>query len=241
MVTIGQPHPPNMRSQVSLAHELGEHSLLQCRRLTIHQITRADEGPQTSRQAVASRGDTQVRPGFWALIIANGLSSFGYVTTATFLVAMVRRSPELKPLEAWIWIVFGLATAPSVAAWTWVGSRTGITRALSLAYLVEAAGVALSVLWSAETGMIIATVFVGATFIANTALGMMAARALCSGDASRPVALMTAAFGLGQIAGPTFAGVLHDVLGSFLLPSLIAAGGLLVGALLVGRLKTPGL
>lgn len=195
----------------------------------------------TSSGAVASRGEAEVRPGFWALIIANGLSSFGYVITATFLVAIVRRSPELKPLEPWIWIVFGLAAAPSVAAWTWVGSRKGIARALSLAYLVEAAGVALSVLWSAEAGMIIATVFVGFTFIANTALGMMAARALCSGDARRPVALMTAAFGLGQIAGPTFAGVLHDIVGSFLLPSLIATAGLLVGAHLVGRLRGPGL
>lgn len=195
----------------------------------------------TSRRAVASRGDSEVRPGFWALIVANGLSAFGYVITATFLVAMVRRSPELKPLESWIWIVFGLATAPSVAAWTWVGSRGGIARALSLAYLVEAAGVSLSVLWSAEDGMIIATIFIGATFISNTALGMMAARALCSGDVRRPVALMTAAFGLGQIVGPTFAGVLHDVVGGFLLPSLIATAGLLVGSLLVGRLKGPGL
>jgi MFS family permease len=194
-----------------------------------------------SRRAVAVRSNSNVRPGFWALIVANGLSSFGYVITATFLVAIVRQSPELRPLESWIWVLFGVATAPSVAVWTWVGSHAGIARALSLAYLVEAAGVALSVLCTAETGMIIATIFVGATFIANTALGMTAARALCDGDTRRPVALMTAAFGVGQIAGPTFAGVLHDVLGSFLVPSVVAAIGLLVGALLVGRLKAPGL
>jgi predicted MFS family arabinose efflux permease len=195
----------------------------------------------SGRRAVASRGEAGVRSGFWALIVANGLSSFGYVITATFLVTMVRQSPELKPLESWIWVLFGVATAPSVALWTWVGSRTGIARALSIAYLVEAAGVALSVLWTAEIGMIIATVFVGATFVANTALGMMAARALCEGDTRRPVALMTTAFGVGQIAGPTFAGVFHDVLGSFLVPSLIAVAGLLVGAVLVARLKAPGI
>lgn len=192
-------------------------------------------------RAVSARGDIEVRPGFWALIISNGLSAFGYVITATYLVAIVRRSPELAPLESWIWIVFGLAAAPSVAAWTWLGSRKGIARALALAYLVEAAGVALSVLWPTELGMFVATVFVGATFIANTALGMMAARVLCSGDARRPVAIMTVAFGVGQIAGPTFAGVLHDMVGSFLVPSLIAAAGLLVGAGLVGRLRGSGL
>jgi hypothetical protein len=44
---------------------------------------------------------------------------------------------------------------------------------------------------------------------------------------------MTASFGLGQIVGPTFAGVVHDATGSFVGPSLTAVAGLLVGALLV--------
>jgi hypothetical protein len=100
-------------------------------------------------------------------VIAIALVS--YVITITHLVTMARRLPELKPLNAWIWIVFGLATAPSVAAWTWIASHKGISRALALAYLVKAAGVALSVLWLAQPGMLIATVFVGATFMANTA------------------------------------------------------------------------
>ncbi len=194
-----------------------------------------------TREAVASQDGPQTAPGFWALLVANGLAAFGYIITATFLVAMVRRLPELTAIEPWIWIIFGLATAPSVALWTWVASRWGTARALSLAYLVEAAGVASSVLWPVQTGMMVATICVGGTFISNTALGMIAARALCSGDPRRPVALMTVAFGVGQIAGPTFAGVLHDALGSFLVPSLIAAGGVVAGAALVGRLKAPGL
>ena len=44
---------------------------------------------------------------------------------------------------------------------------------------------------------------------------------------------MTAAFGIGQILGPSFAGYLHDLTGSFLLPSLGAAAALLVAAALV--------
>ena len=43
---------------------------------------------------------------------------------------------------------------------------------------------------------------------------------------------MTAAFGLGQIVGPVFAGALHDVSGSFLGASLTAAGALVVAAAL---------
>ena len=37
---------------------------------------------------------------------------------------------------------------------------------------------------------------------------------------------MTAAWGLGQMMGPTFAGVLYDALGSYLVPSLLATAAL---------------
>ena len=45
--------------------------------------------------------------------------------------------------------------------------------------------------------------------------------------------MMTALFGLGQIIGPSIAGYMHDVSGSFLLPTLLASGALFVAAILV--------
>jgi cyanate permease len=49
---------------------------------------------------------------------------------------------------------------------------------------------------------------------------------------------MTAAFGLGQMAGPLFAGLVADHTGSFLVPSLVAAAGLVVAAGLTARPKS---
>jgi predicted MFS family arabinose efflux permease len=43
---------------------------------------------------------------------------------------------------------------------------------------------------------------------------------------------MTAAFSLGQIIGPVFAGVVYDATGSLVWPSLLAAAGLVLAALL---------
>ena len=43
---------------------------------------------------------------------------------------------------------------------------------------------------------------------------------------------MTAAFGLGQIVGPIFAGVVYDASGTFVVPSLTAVGALFLAALL---------
>ena len=58
---------------------------------------------------------------------------------------------------------------------------------------------------------------------------------------SNMIALMTAAFGLGQIVGPILAGWMHDMTGSFLLPSIAAAAALAAGAALVARFTAPAL
>ncbi len=180
----------------------------------------------------ADRGPSD-RRALYSLVTAYGLFGFGYVITATFLVAIVRDAPEIRPLEPLIWIVVGLAGAPSVLFWSKVGARIGIPQAFVVACLVEAVGVAASVLWVSAAGVILAGVLVGGTFMGITALGLIEGRRLASGDPRRILALMTAAFGLGQIIGPTFAGVLFDMTGSFLMPSVTAAAALLIAALLV--------
>jgi predicted MFS family arabinose efflux permease len=95
-------------------------------------------------------------------------------------------------------------------------------------------------LWLTPVGVILAAAFLGGTFMGITALGLIRARHLSSGDPRRTLAVMTAAFGLGQIVGPAFAGVTYDATGTFLEPSLTAVGALLVGALLamVGSAQT---
>ena len=45
---------------------------------------------------------------------------------------------------------------------------------------------------------------------------------------------MTAAFGLGQMIGPSFAGYAYALTGSFRAPSLAAAAALVIAAALVG-------
>ena len=84
-------------------------------------------------------------------------------------------------------------------------------------------------------GVAAAAALLGGTFMGITALGLIHARDLAAGDPRRLLALMTAAFGLGQMIGPTFAGVVHDRGGDFTAPSLAAAAALVVAAGLVAR------
>jgi predicted MFS family arabinose efflux permease len=175
---------------------------------------------------------TKLSSAFIMLAVAYFLFGIGYIITATFLIDIVRGSPAIRHLEPYAWVLVGIGAAPSVVLWGALGRRIGILQAFAVASLVEAAGVVASVLWLQTMGVVIAALFLGGTFMGLTALGLMGAREAGDGDPRGRIALMTAAFSLGQIIGPVFAGVVYDATGSLVGPSLLAAAGLVLAALL---------
>ena len=183
--------------------------------------------------SVAAKAQTAVAtPGVASMVIAYGLFGFGYVITATFLVAIVRQTPEIRPLEPWIWMLFGFAAVPSVPMWQRLGLRMGLTKAFAVACLIEAAGVAASVEWVGVAGVCLAAVLLGGTFMGLTALGLMSGRALSGGRPQRIIGMMSASFAAGQMIGPGVAGVLSERTGDFRAASLVAAAALLCAAVL---------
>ncbi|MFL5284092.1 MAG: YbfB/YjiJ family MFS transporter [Rhodopila sp.] len=188
--------------------------------------------PPESRPAAAPGAADRGATGLSWLIAAYGLFGFGYVITATFLIAIVRASPDMRSAEALVWLLVGLTAAPSVALWGRLAARTGARTAYSLACVLQAIGVAASVLWPSAVGALLSAVLLGGTFMGLTALGLAEARRLVPDNPRPALAMMTAAFGLGQVIGPALAGFLSDRAGSFTLPSLVAAGALLAAALI---------
>jgi predicted MFS family arabinose efflux permease len=193
--------------------------------------------PTVPEQPVVARppGPAASDPRLRRMTVAYGLFGFGYVITATFLVAIVRATPAIRDLEPVIWIVVGLAAAPSVWVWSFLARRIGLAAAFAVAALAEAAGVLASVVWPSTVGICVAAVLVGGTFMGLTALGLMRGRELAAGDPRRVMAVMTGAFGVGQIVGPALAGVVSDATGGFGVPSVAAAGALMVAAWLGRR------
>ena len=196
--------------------------------------------PHSAASGNGSNG-TALGSALAALVVAYGLFGFGYVITATFLVQLVRTNPAIMPLEPYVWLIVGLAAVPSVPLWTRVGRRFGTAEAYAIASVVLALGVLASVLWIAPAGAILASILLGSTTIGITVMGLVGARRLAAGAASRIIGLMTASFGLGQIIGPIFAGWVHDLTGTFLLPSVAAAVLLVLSAVLVWKLTAPAL
>jgi predicted MFS family arabinose efflux permease len=174
-------------------------------------------------------------PGIGAMILAYGLFGFGYVITATFLIAIVRLTENVHVLEPWVWIIFGLAAIPSVSVWGWLGRRIGIFNAFAVACALEALGVAASVEWVTIPGIAVGTLLLGGTFMGITALGFVAGRMLAAGNSQQALGRMTASFSVGQMAGPVVAGFLSERLGDFRVASLIAAAALVAAAALAAR------
>jgi MFS family permease len=195
-------------------------------RLPMRTHAAASGGAQDRRAAHTGRAMRR-------LIVAYGLFGFGYVVTATFIVAIARRFDHAALVEPATWIAVGLFAAPSVLVWQRIARRFGLLPTLRFAYAVEAAGVLLAGVTPGYLAVVLGGGLLGGTFVGITALGLAAGRQASGSNQGRAMGLMTASFGLGQLLGPAVAGRLAEATNGFVMPSLLAAFLLIVGIFLL--------
>ncbi|MEO1828810.1 MAG: YbfB/YjiJ family MFS transporter [Pseudomonas sp.] len=171
----------------------------------------------------------------WPLVVLYGLAGLGYIVTATYLPVLVRDSfPDLN--AAHVWAVFGLGAAPSCFVWHRVHQRLGSRAALRVNLLIQAVGVALPAMLPTTTGFLLSALLVGGTFMGTVTIAMPAAQQAARHAKINLMAVMTLAYGVGQIAGPLMADRLHTLFLSFNGALLAAAAALILAALLTLRL-----
>lgn len=166
----------------------------------------------------------------WALTLAYGLAGFGYIITATFLPVIARRA---MPGSVWadlFWPILGAGVA--VGAWlvTRVGMHHDNRRMMMFLYTVQAVGVGVAAVWPTVTGFALSSLLVGLPFTALVSFAMREARRLWGASAARLIGLMTAAYAIGQIAGPPLATSLVARTGGFAASLCVAAAALMLGA-----------
>lgn len=189
----------------------------------------------TAAQDQPIRG-RRVQAALALLLMAYLLDGVGYIVTGTFLVAIVDRMPGLGGAGPSVWIVVGLAAAPSSVLWSQLAARVGFAPALVLAYVAQACGIALPVFSGGAGFALAAAILFGGTFLGITTLTLTMGGQITPRRSAGIIGLLTAAFGLGQIVGPALAGILAGHAHSFG-PALLAAsavvfaGGLLMAAL----------
>ena len=136
--------------------------------------------------------------GFGALLAAYCLEGVGYIIAGTFLVVAIDQSAP-----GWVgtsaWVLVGLAAVPSAALWAGLSRRWSRPRLLTAALAVQSVGIALPALVGGVGPALVSAVLFGGTFLGIATLALAIGAQIGS---PRAVAVLTAAYSAGQIAGP---------------------------------------
>jgi predicted MFS family arabinose efflux permease len=149
--------------------------------------------------------------GMRGLVWCYGLLGFGYILPATFLPVIARSLVADPRVFGLAWPVFGFTAALSTFIAGWALHHASRLQAWAVSNVVMAIGVVLPSLWLSAAAVALSALMVGGTFMIVTLAGVQEVRARVSGDATAQVARMTAAFALGQIAGPIASSLLLHV------------------------------
>ncbi len=174
------------------------------------------------------------------LAIAYGLDGLGYIITATFLPVIAR---QVMPGSVWLdlfWPLFGLAVVAGALLSTRISLKGDLRYVLAASYLLQAAGVILTVWLPTPLGFALGSLLLGLPFTAITFFAMQEVRRLKPHTAASYTGLLTAVYGLGQVAGPPLAAWLLSrsatVGQGFNVALEIASASLVLGALMFVRL-----
>lgn len=170
----------------------------------------------------------------WALTVAYGLAGFGYIITATFLPVIARQAIPGTVWADLFWPILGVGVAVGAFLVTRVGMHHDNRRVAMILYTVQAIGVAVAAFWPTVPGFALSSLLVGLPFTALVSFLMREARRLWGAAAPKLIGLMTAAYALGQIAGPPLATTLVARTGGFAASLATAAAALMVGAGILG-------
>lgn len=191
-------------------------------------------GTTASTTAPTAVGTTELT----LLAVAYGMAGFGYIITATFLPVIARSALPHSPWLDLFWPLFGLGVIGGALFATRLSPYGDQRFRLSVCFVVQAAGVVLSLISPSLAGFALGSLLLGLPFTAITFFAMQEARRLRPHAAASYMGLLTALYGLGQIAGPPLAALLIAQTGSatagFTLALELAAGTLLLGAAIFG-------
>lgn len=171
------------------------------------------------------------------LTLAYGLAGLGYIVTATFLPVIARAAlPAGSPWPDLFWPLFGAGVALGAALSTRTPAAWDRRWLLMAAYAVQAAAIALSLVWPGPLGFALGSLLLGLPFTAITFYALQEARRVWPAAGDSFPGLLTASYGIGQIVGPPMvAWMLHHTTTQgqgFVYGLAVAAAALVVGAAL---------
>ena len=142
------------------------------------------------------------------LVICYGSMGFGYIQPATFLPVLARSVIDDPSVFGLAWPVFGATAALSTLLAAQLLRGASRLRTWAVCQLLMSLGVLLPTLWATIWAIAASALLVGGTFMVITLAGVQEMRSRSPAHAARLVGRITAAFALGQIAGPVISALL---------------------------------
>jgi len=167
------------------------------------------------------------------LFAAYFCAGFGYVISATFLVAIVDRQPALQGNGNLVWLVTGLAASPACIIWDRIARNLGELKALFIAYGINIVGIIIPAFDSSLTGVLISGFLFGATFIGIVSLMLTMVGKFFPTKPAKPMGKLTLSYGVAQIIAPAMSGMIAETTGNYNTPLILAAIIMGVGMILL--------
>ena len=163
------------------------------------------------------------------IIAAYFCGGFGFVISATFIVAVLEKLPLLSGWGSWVWVIVGLAAAPSTFLWDRVASKFGQIPALLIAYGLQVVSVILPVITTDVSLNILSGVLYGNTFVGIVSLALSLIGRYFPNNPAKAMARLTLSYGVAQIIAPALAGYIATITGSYNGALVITAVVLIIG------------
>jgi MFS family permease len=167
----------------------------------------------------------------WLLVACYGSFGFGYIIPATFIPAASRTLVNDPLVFGWAWPLFGLAAAVSTVGVTTLFPSAAPRRKAALSLLVMAVGVGAPAMHMGLYTLAVSAVCVGSSFMVMTMAGVQEARRIAKGTPTKLISALTAAFAVGQLAGPVMVSLNLSAGDAFTVPSAVAVAVLICSAL----------
>lgn len=189
-------------------------------------------GAAGTPEATARSGNGEIA----LLAVSYGLAGLGYIISATFLPVIARQA---IPQSIWLdlfWPLFGLGIMVGALIASRIRSASDLRWRLAVCYLLQASGVVVGLVWPSSAGFAIGSFLLGLPMTAITFFALQEVRRIAPQQSVALMGLITAVYGLGQVAGPPLTAVFlarsASVDAGFDQALLVAAGALVLGALL---------
>ncbi len=161
----------------------------------------------------------------------------GYIIFGTFISAMVKFTSDILSYQYVAWIIVGFFAIPSVLFWSWVSKKVSQDYLLFTSCLTVALGISFFLFEMNLYILALSCLLYGLGVPGSVALVLVEGKKRFSGNINISVAILTAAFSIGQILGPYISGMLIDLEKNYHSSIILAVICLIISSILMLDVK----